>query len=130
MTLAEYLAEKNAKAAAWVAEDPDNRWAGTLTEDLAHWAEYGVTTADELERHLLVGEIWDIYKSINGIRPRWINFNEMSDAELREMRDSLIDEGREQREMELRAEREEEERKARLLAPAPAITLGDFFNNN
>lgn len=130
MTLAEYLAEKNAKAAAWVAEDPENRWSSGYITDLEHWAEYGITTVEEFVRQELIGDIWDIYKSINGIRPRWINFNEMSDAELRKMRDSLIDEGREQREMELRAEREEEERKARLLAPAPAITLGDFFNNN
>lgn len=130
MTLAEYLAEKNAKAAAWVAEDPENRWSSGYITDLAFWAEQGITTVAEFVRQELIGDIWDIYKSINGIRPRWINFNDMSDAELREMRDSLIDEGREQREMELRAKREEEERKARLLAPAPAITLGDFFNNN
>ena len=127
MTLKEYIEAKNAKAKAWVAEDPENRWAGTLTEDLAHWAEYGVTTAEGLERYLLVGEIWDSYKDLNGIRPRWMNFNEMSLDELRKEAESLCKEAESLIEEDLRKEREEEERKARLLAPAPEITLGDFF---
>jgi hypothetical protein len=43
--------EMNAESAAWVAEDPDNRFAGELCNDPAHWAEYGVTTVAELEAY-------------------------------------------------------------------------------
>jgi hypothetical protein len=130
MTLAEYIADRNAKSAAWVAEDPENRWSSGIITDLEHWAEYGITTVEEFVRQELIGDISDTYKSLNGIRPRWMNLSEMSIEELRETADSLFKESRERHEMELRAKREEEERKARLLAPAPAITLGDFFNNN
>lgn len=44
-----HLEAINARSAAWVAEDPAKRWAGMLTTDLAHWAEYGVTTVADFE---------------------------------------------------------------------------------
>lgn len=132
--LALALRKRNAKAEAWVAEDPDNRWAGTLTEDLAHWAEYGVTTADELERHLLVGEIWDSYKDLNGIRPRHMDLNSMSVEQLRKVaanlslelqtENALIASDLEAEKAELEAEFKAE---ADAMKPAPAFTLGDSF---
>jgi hypothetical protein len=63
--------EMNAESAAWVAEDPENRFAGELTNDPAHWAEYGITTVAELEAYfdacaereaykaMLAGDDWD-----------------------------------------------------------------------
>lgn len=48
-TLAEHLAEQNARDRAWAAEDPKNRWASQITEDLAYWAEVGITTVEEFE---------------------------------------------------------------------------------
>jgi len=52
MTLAEYLTALNNITKEWVAEDPENRWAGLLTEDLDHWAEYEITTAWGLALYL------------------------------------------------------------------------------
>jgi len=34
------------------------------------------------DREDLVSYIWDIYKEINGVRPRWVNFDSMSYDEL------------------------------------------------
>ena len=43
----------------------------------------------EEERNELESFIWDWYKTINGIRPRWMRFSEWSLEELREEVDSL-----------------------------------------
>ncbi len=51
VSLAEYLAMFNANCAEWVAAGP-NRWSSGLTDDLAHWAEYGITTAEQLGAYL------------------------------------------------------------------------------
>jgi|15BtaG_2_1085339.scaffolds.fasta_scaffold02905_5 hypothetical protein len=68
----------------------------------------------------LAGAIWDLYKYVNGVRPRWINFNEMSVEELENMHHGLTatmaqDDGgaragnREQWEMEWEADTDEQD---------------------
>ena len=101
-TLAEYLRERNAKTEAWVAEDPANRWAGMYTEDLSHWAEMGITTVAQLERYEMETSIWDLFKEVHGFRPRHIDFNSMTDEDLKSEYKVLIDE------LELQAERDAE----------------------
>lgn len=90
MTLAQYLRDRNAKTEAWVAEDPDNRWAGMYTEDLSHWAEMGIETVAQLERYEMETTIWDLYKDVTGIRPRHMDFKSMSDEDLRKEYDYLV----------------------------------------
>lgn len=82
MTLAQYLRDRNAQTEAWVAEDPDNRWAGTYTEDLAHWAEIGVLTVRDFHRYEMETSIWDLYKDVTGCRPRHMDFKSMTFEEL------------------------------------------------
>lgn len=89
MTLAEFFAAKNAETLAWIAEDPDNRWAGLLTEDLAHWAEIGIHTVAQYRRYDLETLVWEMYKDAMGFRPRHIDFASMSDEELEREADSL-----------------------------------------
>ena len=89
MTLAEFLAAKNAETLAWIAEDPDNRWAGLLTEDLAHWAEIGIHTVAQYRRYDLETLVWEMYKDAMGFRPRHMDFSSMTDAELEAEADSL-----------------------------------------
>lgn len=43
-----------------------------LVANPEHWAEYGITTIPQLQMYLLKNEIWDLYKSAHGIRPRWM----------------------------------------------------------
>lgn len=69
--LANYIAARNAETQAWVAEDPSNRWAGLLTDDLAHWAGYGVTTPAQLDLYLTQGTWYDMFKDAYGYRPRF-----------------------------------------------------------
>ena len=89
MTLAEFLAAKNAETLAWIAEDPDNRWAGLLTEDLAHWAEIGIHTVAQYRRYDLETLVWEMYKDAMGFRPRHMDFASMTDEELEREADSL-----------------------------------------
>lgn len=102
LTLADHLAALNTKTKAWVAEDPDNRWAGLYVEDLSHWAEMGITTVKQFERYEMETSIWDLYKDVTGIRPRGYDFKSMSDDELTKMYDYLV------KELELANEREKE----------------------
>lgn len=46
-----YIERLNAQTEAWVAEDPEGRWAGLLTTDPEHWAGYGITTVEALEEY-------------------------------------------------------------------------------
>lgn len=90
-SLAQYLAERNAATLAWVAEDPTNRWAGTYTEDLAHWAEIGVLTMRDFLRYEMETQYWDLYKDVYGFRPRGVNFSEWSYEQLVEETDYLME---------------------------------------
>jgi hypothetical protein len=69
--LVAHIKAENAKTAAWVAEDPENRWAGYVVEDLAHWAEYDIYTVAEYEQYMLDVSYSDLYKEIYGVRPRY-----------------------------------------------------------
>lgn len=84
MTLAERLAQINAESKAWVAEDPENRWASGLVDDLAHWAQYGITTAEGLDHYLLVTDAYENSKAA-GWRRDWSELNVMTNAELEEI---------------------------------------------
>ena len=88
MTLSEHLAALNAEKIAWMAEAPD-RWTGLWVEDLAHWAEYGVTTVAEFKRYENETMFWEMYKEVFGCRPRHVNLKHMSDEELEKELDLL-----------------------------------------
>ena len=100
MNLQEYLNNEKEKVEAWVAEDPKNRWAAYPTTDLNHWESYGITTVAQYKRHSLESELWDLYKSVNGFRPRHMNISEMSDEELQSEIDSLIIQSNEEADIE------------------------------
>ena len=106
--LVKHIEALNAETLAWVAEDPSNRWAGTLTTDLDHWNEYGVYTVEDLECYLLVNCISDMYKSLNGFRPRAWNFDEMSLEELQEVYNGLCAQSKREYEWEQEQEAQEE----------------------
>ncbi len=87
-SLASYLADRNAATLAWVAEDPANRWAGTYTEDLAHWAEYGVFTVAQFKRWEMETSIREFAKDVLGFRPHY-DFASMTDEDLEKEFDYL-----------------------------------------
>ena len=73
-----HIEAKNAKTLEWVNEDPANRWAAVPVSDPEHWAEYGIYTVEQYEHHMAAMSLYDYYKDVHGIRPRWMNFDEMS----------------------------------------------------
>lgn len=81
-TLKEYLEDCNTQTEAWIAADPLHRWATLFVTDLEHWAQYGVTTVAEFESYQMRQQLWDLYKDAHGVRPRWINFETITDEEV------------------------------------------------
>lgn len=68
--LATYFRLTNA-VADWLEENPiEGAWIGRLTEDPDHWAGYGVSTPEELEKYLLLTDYSELHKEITGVRPR------------------------------------------------------------
>lgn len=131
-TLTQHIEEINAKTSAWIAEDPDNRWGGMITTDLDHWARMGVTDVESYERYSLETTIWDFYKDVHGIRPRWMNFSSMSLEELQEVFDGLCVECDRQNEIERQEEEAERKQEQKLQqdlekAKEPLMTLAELF---
>jgi hypothetical protein len=91
MTLANHIAALNAKAQAWIDEDPNNRWMCQYISDIGYWNSIGVHTVEDFERYELENTIWGVYKEVHGVRPRSINFKDMSIAELKEMLTDLYE---------------------------------------
>ena len=87
--LVAHIQKRNAATLAWVAEDPNNRWAGTLVEEPEHWARYGVTTPDQFEHYMAATDYYESYKSRYGIRPNWASVNAMSTEQLVEAMKNL-----------------------------------------
>jgi hypothetical protein len=61
--LTDHIKALNAKTRAWVNEDPTNRFAGLLCEDEQHWAQYGITTPEQLTNYLIA----DLEKELDAI---------------------------------------------------------------
>lgn len=76
--LAAHIKASNDKTRAWVAESPDTRFAGLLSEDIAHWAARGITTVEQFEHAMAVEHYYNMYKDIYGIKPRWMDFDSMT----------------------------------------------------
>ena len=90
--LLNHIKAENEKTLAWVNESPETRFASFLSEDLNHWSGYGIHTVEDFKRDSLISYISDTYKDIHGIRPRWMNLNEMSLAALEHEAENLTKE--------------------------------------
>jgi len=93
-----HIQERNAKTIAWVNEDPDHRGATTWLEDINYWNGQGIYTVADFKRYLIEGDIWDLYKDVHGIRPRWINFDAMTLEDLEAFMDGLLEDLQEENE--------------------------------
>lgn len=79
-----HIKAQNAETLNWVAEDPKNRWAVTIVEDIEHWRAYGIHTVEAYDHYMLASEAYDSYKSVYGHRCDYRQLNAMTDQELRE----------------------------------------------
>lgn len=92
--LSAYLVNLNAQA-------KENGSPFEIVTELDHWASYGVYSVEEFELFDARCTLWDAYKDVHGIRPRWMNIWEMSLEAVNAELESL--------QSQLRAEREAEE---------------------
>src|SRR6056300_636364 len=82
--LINYIKKHNEKARKYNEENrAKGNWTSLMIEDEKHWIEYGIFTLRDLVRQNLIDYIWDEFKSVNGIRPRFMNFSKMGIRELR-----------------------------------------------
>ena len=124
--LKNHIVAINDKARAWVAEDPENRCASILVEDVDFWAEGGITTPEQFDRDMLLGTYSDVHKMVRGYRPRW-SMEGVSNEEIQDEIDALHDEQREEREREEKECHEAKQKEADAMKPAPAFTMGLAF---
>lgn len=80
--LVTHIQNLNAKTQAWINEDPKNRFATKLVEDLAHWAGYGVETVDQFDHFMAASDVYEVTKERYGYRPDWNRLMAMSTEEL------------------------------------------------
>jgi len=62
-----------------------------LVEDAAHWAEYGITTGDDLDRYLAWCDYVDTFKDVHGIKPRWTSWRDAPASEWEARTADLVD---------------------------------------
>jgi hypothetical protein len=112
--LVAYIKDRNAKTEAWVAEDPEDRWATLMIEDADHWAGNGVRSIAEYKHYMASAEHYEVYRDVYGIKPRWMDYDSMTLAEIEADLDRLYSALRGQREREEEAERKAEEERVAL----------------
>jgi hypothetical protein len=86
--LLELIKAHNGVTRAWLAGGED-RFATTLPEELSFWTERGVFTVEDFIRYSLVNSIWDLFKDVHGVRPRWMNLSEKPLDELEKILEDL-----------------------------------------
>jgi hypothetical protein len=89
IALVDYIEAKNAKTEAWVAEDPQNRWSTFLVSDAETLAEWGIFSIEDFKRSSAIDTFIDVYKDLNGIKPRWVNFDSMTTEEINKENESM-----------------------------------------
>jgi len=76
-----YIEAENAKLAAWVAEDSDNRFAGMPPSNPDHWAIDGIFTVEQYLFSMAKSAYSDSYKSLWGTRPDLSRFTTLAQVE-------------------------------------------------
>jgi hypothetical protein len=76
-----HIEAENAKAAAWMAEDPANRLTGMMTSNPDYWATYGIFTVEQYLFSMAKSAYSDSYKSLWGMRPDLSRFTTLAEVE-------------------------------------------------
>ena len=103
MTLLQHLQNINTKSKEKMAKTP-GLWIGMITEDLDHWADYGVHTPEQLDRYFLEVDVYEMHKEAYGVKGRHYNFKEMSNEDLQKELDHLAEVAKREQEIEQRME--------------------------
>ena len=76
-----HIEAENAKLAAWVAEDADNRFAGMPKFNPDHWAICGIFTVEQYVFSMAKCNYSDSYKDVYGMRPDLSRFTTLAEIE-------------------------------------------------
>ena len=60
-----------------------------LTTRQEDWENMGISTGEDLARYLLASSYMSAYKDMYGIKPRWMNFDEMTPKQIQDELDDL-----------------------------------------
>ncbi len=86
--LIKYIEAENAKSQAWMAEDTVNRFAGVISTDPSHWEAYDITTIGQYKHYMTVESYIEMFKSVHGIKPTWMDFSKITIEEMDSEMDS------------------------------------------
>jgi len=111
-TLLQHIESLNAKADLMMKQEP-GLWMSHYTDDMSHWAEMGVYTVDDFERHQLIAGISDASKDLYGCRMR-LDWDRYTTEELEKTYDNICKQLNEQFEAEKEAKAFEAELKKGL----------------
>lgn len=81
LALQAFIDESNVNFANQAKEN-NYQVISTTVSDPAHWAEYGVTTIDQYKHYMAAETFFSMYKAVYDVKPRWINANLMTLAEI------------------------------------------------
>lgn len=90
-----FIEARNAETVIWV-DAKKGRWATTMVADLTHWAESDVYSIADYKRYMLIQDVWDMGKEVTGIRPRWLDVQNMTNEELQTELDYFCNQSQEQ----------------------------------
>ena len=88
MTASERAAQINAVSGTRALAEGWLAWT-LIEEDASYWAEYGVHTGEDLDAYLAFATYVEVYKDVNNIKPRWLDWRERSAQGWREAYENL-----------------------------------------
>lgn len=124
MTLLQHLQNINAKSKEKMTKTP-GLWIGMITEDLEHWAGYGVHTPEQLDRYFLEVDVYEMHKEAYGVKGRHYDFDKMSNEDLQKELDHLAEVAKREREIEKRMEEEAYEKFEKNITKTIELGAGD-----
>lgn len=91
--LIDYIKKYNNQARKYNEENKaKGNWKSLMVEDVDYWVECGIFNLKDLVRNNLIDYILSEYKSVHGIKPRFMDFYKMSIKQLRREVNYLIEE--------------------------------------
>ena len=81
-----------AETAEEEAKKINQQSGASLVTDQEYWSKLDIHTGEDLARSLMISNYSDTYKSMHGIRPRWVRFEDMSFDEIQTMVEDLYEE--------------------------------------
>jgi hypothetical protein len=122
----DYIDECAKRTEAWVAEDPQTRWAAYAVSEpwyLATLVEEGIQTLDQYIHNTLVNNVFEYWRSVRGYKPDYSMLKAMSIEELRVVDAEIAGEYRLQKEWE--KQQEEQDKQKRDIAWVEARELAN-----